>query len=85
VPGRTFEELLAAARTISKGDVEGIEQLIVETLNINSIRHETIDSALKNSTGYTLTAICKQRSEFSEAIPSLDQLDLAHKTISWKV
>ena len=36
MPGRTFEELLAAARTISKGDVEGIEQLIVETLNINN-------------------------------------------------
>jgi hypothetical protein len=82
VPGRTFEELLAAARTISKDDVEGIEQLIAETLKINSIRRETIYSALKDSTGYTLTAIRKQRSEFSEAIPSLDQLDLAKKTIS---
>ena len=82
VPGRTFEELLAAARTISKDDVEGVVQLIAETLKINSIRRETIYSALKDSTGYTLTAIRKQRSEFSEAIPSLDQLDLAHKTIS---
>jgi len=82
VPGRTFEELLAAARTISKDDIEGIEQLIAETLKINSIRRETIYSALKDSTGYTLTAIRKQRSELSEAIPSLDQLDLAHKTIS---
>ena len=82
VPCRTFEELLAAARTISKDDVEGIEQLIAETLKINSIRRETIYSALKDSTGYTLTAIRKQRSEFSEAIPPLDQLDLAKKTIS---
>ena len=82
VPCRTFEELLAAARTISQDDVEGIEQLIAETLKINSIRRETIYSALKDSTGYTLTAIRKQRSECLDAIPSLDQLDLAKKTIS---
>ena len=63
VPSRTFEELLAAARTISKDDIEGIEQIIAETLKINSIKRETIFSALKDNTGYTLTAMRKQRSE----------------------
>ena len=82
VPSRTFEELLAAARTISKDDIEGIEQIIAETLKINSIKRETIFSALKDNTGYTLTAMRKQRSELFEEIPSLDQLDLAKKTIS---
>jgi hypothetical protein len=62
VPSRTFEELLAAARTISKDDIEGIEQIIAETLKINSIKRETIFSALKDNTGYTLTAMRKQRS-----------------------
>ena len=82
MPSRTFEELLAAARTISKDDIEGIEQIIAETLKINSIKRETIFSALRDNTGYTLTAMRKQRSELFEEIPSLDQLDLAKKTIS---
>ena len=82
VPSRTFEELLAAARTISKDDNEGIEQIIAETLKINSIKRETIFSALKDNTGYTLTAMRKQRSELFKETPSLDQLDLAKKTIS---
>ena len=82
VPSRTFEELLAAARTISKDDNEGIEQIIAETLKINSIKRETIFSALKDNTGYTLTAMRKQRSELFKETLSLDQLDLAKKTIS---
>ena len=82
MPSSTFEELLAAARTISKDDIEGIEQIIAETLKINSIKRETIFSALKDHTGYTLTAMRKQRSELFEETLSLDQLDLAKKTIS---
>ena len=82
MPGRTFEKLLAAARTISKDDVEGVEQLIAETRKINSIRRETIFLALNDNIGITLTAIRKQRSEFLDAIPCFDQLVLANKTIS---
>ena len=66
VPSRTYEELLATARTVSKDDLEGIEQIIAETLKINSIRRETIFSALKDNTGYTLAAMRKQRSEFKK-------------------
>ena len=81
-PPRNFEELLEAVQALSKNDIEGIEAIISESKSLSAIKRETIDQSLKDATGVNLTAIRKQRSELSEAIPSLDQLDLANKTIS---
>ena len=81
-PPRTFEELLEAIQALSENDIEGTEAIIDESKSLPSIKQETIHQKLKSATGYSLTAIRKQRSELFDAIPEPDQLDLAKKTIS---
>jgi putative DNA primase/helicase len=79
---RGFEGLLEAIQALSENDIEGTEAIIDESKSLPSIKRETIDQKLKDATGYTLTAIRKQRSELFDADPEPDQLDLAKKTIS---
>ena len=81
-PPRDFDELLEAIQALSENDIEGTEAIIDESKSLPSIKRETIYQKLKDATGYTLTAIRKQRSELFDANPEPDQLDLAKKTIS---
>ena len=81
-PPRGFEELLEASTNLLPDDIEGIEAIIDESKNLPSIRRDTIHRKLSKITGRTLTAIREQRTDFFNADPEPDQLDLAKKTIS---
>jgi len=81
-PPRGFEELLEASKHLLPDDIDGIEAIIDESKSLPSIKRDIIHRSLSQTTELTLTAIREQRSDFFNANPEPDQLDLAKKTIS---
>jgi len=81
-PPREFEELLEASKHLLPDDINGIEAIIDESKSLPSIKRDLIHRSLSQTTELTLTAIREQRSDFFNADPEPDQLDLAKKTIS---
>ena len=81
-PGpRSFNELLAAAKALSPGQIDEMEALVSESAGLNQMRRDAIFRAIKDPTEIPLGTIRDQLSQEWDAIPEPDHLDLARITL----
>ena len=81
---RSFDELLAAARELLDGDIEGLERVLAEARDLPAIRQDAILRAVKSATGIGTTTLRKQMKEAgAEDERGVDHLELARRSISY--
>lgn len=79
--GRTYDELVAAAKALNEDDVEGLEAILAEAKHLKGVKQDHILRVLKSSVSTGITALRRQMRESGEEERGVDHLDLARRTV----
>lgn len=80
-PARSFEEMLAAARSIDPDDCDAVAALVAETARLDPIKSELVLAAIKKRTGIGIGALRAQLHSAGK-FPQIDHLGLARLVLN---